>query len=155
MVISTALFDKPAFKNLVVNGLVLAEDGKKMSKRALASPPLPPPFPVLEARVLIVCRAFVAGALGLKNYPDPMKIVDAYGADALRLYLINSPVVKAEPLRFKEQGVKDIVKDLFVPWFNSYRFFVEQHRRYQVVRVAACSGASHAADERAATTGAS
>jgi isoleucyl-tRNA synthetase len=61
MVLSTALFGKPAFKNLIVNGLVLAEDGKKMSKR-------------------------------LKNYPDPTLVVNNYGADALRLYLINSPV---------------------------------------------------------------
>lgn len=68
MVISTALFDKPPFKNLIVNGLVLAADGKKMSKR-------------------------------LKNYPDPMDVVNAYGADALRLFLVNSPVVKAESLR--------------------------------------------------------
>ena len=64
MVLSTALFDKPAFTNLVCNGLVLAGDGKKMSK-------------------------------SLKNYPDPNEIFDKYGADALRLYLINSPVVRA------------------------------------------------------------
>ena len=50
---STALFDKPPYKNLIVNGLVLAADGKKMSKR-------------------------------LKNYPDPMDIVNEFGADALR-----------------------------------------------------------------------
>ena len=74
MVLSTALFEKPAFKNLVCNGLVLAADGKKMSKR-------------------------------LKNYPPPTDVVDKYGADALRLYLINSPVVRAEPMRFKEEGV--------------------------------------------------
>ena len=61
MVLSTALFNKPAYKNLIVNGLVLAEDGKKMSKR-------------------------------LKNYPDPALVVKTHGADALRLYLINSPV---------------------------------------------------------------
>jgi isoleucyl-tRNA synthetase len=99
MVISTALFDQPAFKNLIVNGLVLAADGKKMSKR-------------------------------LKNYPDPMLIVDNYGADALRVYLINSPVVRAEKLEFKEPGVFNVVKDLMVPWFNSYRLFCEQARRH-------------------------
>jgi isoleucyl-tRNA synthetase len=71
-VIATALFDKPAFKNVIVNGLVLASDGKKMSKR-------------------------------LKNYPDPELVINAHGADALRLYLINSPVVRAEELRFKEE----------------------------------------------------
>ena len=73
MVLSTALFDKPAFKNLICNGLVLAEDGRKMSKR-------------------------------LKNYPDPQQILASYGADALRLYLINSPVVRADDLAFKEKG---------------------------------------------------
>ena len=100
MVISTALFDKPAFKNLIVNGLVLAEDGKKMSKR-------------------------------LKNYPDPMDVVRSYGADSLRLYLINSPVVRAEPLKFKEVGVREVGRDVFLPWYNSYRFFIVQARRLQ------------------------
>ena len=98
MVISTALFDKPAFKNLIVNGLVLASDGKKMSKR-------------------------------LKNYPDPTLVVDKYGADALRLYLIDSPVVRAEPLRFTEDGVLDVVKTVFLPWFNAFRFFAQNARR--------------------------
>ncbi|KAI8462538.1 MAG: hypothetical protein J3K34DRAFT_182080 [Monoraphidium minutum] len=94
MVLSTALFDRPAFKNLVCNGLVLASDGKKMSKR-------------------------------LKNYPDPTEVIDKYGADALRLYLINSPVVRAETLRFKEDGVFGVVKDVFLPWYNAYRFLVQ------------------------------
>eukprot|EP00003_Mantamonas_plastica_P009140 TRINITY_DN1845_c0_g1_i6.p1 TRINITY_DN1845_c0_g1~~TRINITY_DN1845_c0_g1_i6.p1 ORF type:complete len:652 (+),score=256.64 TRINITY_DN1845_c0_g1_i6:67-1956(+) len=97
LVISTALFDKPAFKNLIVNGLVLAEDGKKMSKR-------------------------------LKNYPPPTYILDKYGADALRLYLINSPVVRAEPLRFAESGVQGVIRDIFLPWCNGYRFFVQNAR---------------------------
>ena len=46
----------------------------------------------------------------LKNYPDPMEVVERHGADALRIYLINSPVVRAEPLRFKEEGVHEVVK---------------------------------------------
>jgi isoleucyl-tRNA synthetase len=99
MVISTALFDKPAFKNLIVNGLVCAADGKKMSKR-------------------------------LKNYPDPTEVVNLYGADALRVYLINSPVVRAHKLDFKDTGVSDVVKTLMVPWFHSYRLFCEQARRW-------------------------
>lgn len=94
MVLSTALFGKPAFKNCVVNGLVLAEDGKKMSKR-------------------------------LKNYPDPVHVLNEYGADALRLYMINSPVVRAEPLRFREDGVRDVVKDVMLPWYNSLRFLMQ------------------------------
>jgi isoleucyl-tRNA synthetase len=80
---------------LIVNGLVLASDGKKMSKR-------------------------------LKNYPEPTIILDCHGADALRLYLINSPVVRAEPLKFKEDGVRDVLKDVFLPWLNAYKFFIAQ-----------------------------
>ncbi len=87
-------------QNVIVNGLVLAEDGKKMSKR-------------------------------LKNYPDPEIVINSHGADALRLYLINSPVVRGEELRFKEQGVKDVVRDVFLPWYNAYRFLVQVVRRYK------------------------
>jgi isoleucyl-tRNA synthetase len=94
-VIGTHLYGKLPFKNCVVNGIVLAEDGKKMSKR-------------------------------LKNYPDPSLIMDRYGSDALRLYLINSPVVRAEPLRFKESGVKEIVAKVLLPLWNSYKFFEGQ-----------------------------
>jgi len=94
MVLSTALFNKPPFKNLICNGLVQAEDGRKMSKR-------------------------------LKNYPEPTLILDRYGADALRLYLINSPVVRAEDLPFKEDGVKQVLKDVFLPWYHAYRLFVQ------------------------------
>ncbi|KAA8531453.1 hypothetical protein F0562_006194 [Nyssa sinensis] len=101
MVLSTALFGKPAFKNLICNGLVLAEDGKKMSKR-------------------------------LKNYPSPMDVINDYGADALRLYIINSPVVRAEPLRFKKVGVYGVVKDVFLPWYNAYRFLVQNAKRIEV-----------------------
>lgn len=62
----------------------------------------------------------------LKNYPDPNTILDQYGADALRLYLINSPVVRAETLRFKEEGVKEIVSKVFLPWYNAFKFFYTQ-----------------------------
>lgn len=57
-----------------------------------------------------------------KNYPDPMKMVEQYGADAIRLYLINSPLVKAESLNFSEKGVNNTIKDVFLPIYNSYRF---------------------------------
>ncbi|MCQ2389498.1 MAG: isoleucine--tRNA ligase [Kiritimatiellae bacterium] len=93
MVLGTCLFDRSPYKNVVVNGLVLAEDGKKMSKR-------------------------------LKNYPDPTKMLDTYGADAIRLYMIHSPVVRAENLKFSENGVKQILRDLLIPWWNAYSFFV-------------------------------
>jgi isoleucyl-tRNA synthetase len=76
-----------------VNGLVLAEDGKKMSK-------------------------------SLRNYPDPMVVLEQHGADALRLYMIDSPVVKAQELRFSENGVKEIVRKILLRWWNSYSFFV-------------------------------
>ncbi|KAJ1532719.1 isoleucine--tRNA ligase, partial [Nowakowskiella sp. JEL0078] len=92
MVLSTHLFDKPPFQNVIVNGLVLASDGKKMSKK-------------------------------LNNYPDPTLILNEFGADPLRLYLMTSPAVRAEPLRFKEEGVKELVSKVFLPWYNSYRFF--------------------------------
>jgi isoleucyl-tRNA synthetase len=60
-------------------------------------------------------------------------VVHKYGADALRLYLINSPVVRAENLRFKEDGVRDVLKDVFLPWYNAYRFFVQNVERLQMV----------------------
>jgi len=93
MVIGTALFNQAPFKNVVVNGLVLAEDGRKMSK-------------------------------SLKNYPDPMEVLNKHGADALRLYLIDSPVVKAQELKFSEKGVFDIVRKILLRWWNSYSFYV-------------------------------
>ncbi|OAA37168.1 isoleucyl-tRNA synthetase [Beauveria brongniartii RCEF 3172] len=95
LVLGTHLFGKSPFQNCVVNGIVLAEDGKKMSKR-------------------------------LKNYPDPSIVMQKYGSDALRLYLINSPVVRAEPLRFKESGVKEVVQKVLLPLWNSYKFFEGQ-----------------------------
>ena len=71
----------------------------------------------------------------LKNYPDPVAVVHKFGADALRLYLINSPVVRAESLRFKEGGVKDVVKDVFLPWFNAYRFLMQNVARLKEVNI--------------------
>lgn len=90
-VLSTALFDKPAFKNVIVNGIVMAKDGKKMSKR-------------------------------LQNYTPPDELMEEYGADALRLYLINSGLVKAEEQRFTDSGVKDMVRRALLPWLNSFKF---------------------------------
>lgn len=62
----------------------------------------------------------------LKNYPDPNAILDTYGADALRLFLINSPVVRGDNLRFREAGVKEVVSKVLMPWLNSFRFFMGQ-----------------------------
>ena len=91
--ISTAIQDSQAYNNVVVNGIVLAEDGKKMSKR-------------------------------LNNYPDPMEIFNKYGADALRFYLLSSPVVAAENMNFKEADVAENVRGMFRMLWNSYSFFV-------------------------------
>ena len=62
----------------------------------------------------------------LKNYPDPTLIMDKYGSDALRLHLINSPVVRAEPLRFKESGVKEVVQKVLLSLWNSYKLLEGQ-----------------------------
>lgn len=100
-VIATAVKNMNPYKNLIVNGIVLAEDGAKMSKR-------------------------------LKNYPDPMYMVDTYSADAVKLYLLNSPIVRGESLKFAEAGVKNVVRDVFLPWFNAYRFLIENITRYEL-----------------------
>ena len=91
--IATAIKNETPFKNLIVHGIVLAADKKKMSKH-------------------------------LKNYPDPMDLANKIGVDAIRLYLASSPVVKAEELPFKEEGVQNMVRDVFLPWYNTYRFLV-------------------------------
>ena len=67
----------------------------------------------------------------LKNYPEPELILSKYGADAVRLYMINSPVVRAETLKFKEDGVREIVSSVLIPWKNSFIFFEQQTALYQ------------------------
>ncbi|KAA6398879.1 MAG: putative Isoleucine--tRNA ligase [Streblomastix strix] len=59
----------------------------------------------------------------LKNYPDPVDIVNRHGADAIRLYLISSPAVHADDLAFKEEGVQEIIRRVLIPWYNAVRFF--------------------------------
>ena len=59
-----------------------------------------------------------------KNYPDPVDIAKKHGADAVRLYLCSSPVVRAESLKFSKEGVKDVVKEVFLPWYNAFRFLM-------------------------------
>ena len=103
LVLSTALFDRPAFKNVIVNGLVLAADGKKMSKR-------------------------------LKNYPDPELMLNKFGADAVRLYLINSPLLRAEETRFRQEGLNDVCQEVFKPWYNSYVFYSVATDEYRVAQ---------------------
>lgn len=98
-ILATALFKQPAFKNVIVNGLVLAENGTKMSKR-------------------------------LKNYPDPVEVIHQYGADAIRLYLLHSPAVKGEDLSFSKVGVELVLRQIILPLWNAYTFFVTYARIY-------------------------
>jgi isoleucyl-tRNA synthetase len=91
-VCGNAVMKKNSFNNVIINGLVLAEDGKKMSKK-------------------------------LNNYPDPEYLFGRYGTDAYRLYLLASPAVRAEPVRFSEKGVDQIYKDFTASILNAYKFF--------------------------------
>lgn len=93
LVLGQALFGRAPYKSVIVGGLVLAEDGQKMSKR-------------------------------LKNYPDPMKVVDTYGADALRYYLVSSPLMRGEDLNFSEKGVAEVMRKL-VTRLRNVRSFLE------------------------------
>lgn len=99
-ILSTALFDKPAFKNVIVNGIILAEDGAKMSKR-------------------------------LRNYPDPELVMNKYGADAVRLYMLHSPVVQGDDLRFAERGVELVLRQFLIPLWNSYVFLATYANIYK------------------------
>ncbi|HEX2420957.1 MAG TPA: isoleucine--tRNA ligase, partial [Acidimicrobiia bacterium] len=91
-VLGAALFDSEAFRNCVVNGLILSSDGRKMSK-------------------------------SLKNYDDPAELLETHGADALRAYLINSPVLRAEPVRFQVQAIREVTRTVLLPLWNAHSFF--------------------------------
>lgn len=91
-VVGNAVMGKNSYNNVVINGMVLAEDGKKMSKK-------------------------------LKNYPDPEYLFNKYGSDAYRFYLLSSPGVKAEPVKFSEKGVEQVYKDFTAAISNAYKFF--------------------------------
>ena len=104
-VLAANLFDKPAFKNCIVSGLVLASDGRKMSK-------------------------------SLRNYTDPVEAINQYSADALRLFLIHSSVVKADDLRYSDEGVREVLKNIIIPLWNSYCFFVT----YANIDKVSCTG---------------
>lgn len=86
------IMKKNAFDNVIINGLILAEDGKKMSKK-------------------------------LKNYPEPSYLLEKYGPDALRMYLLTSPAVRSEPVRLGESMVEQMYKDFSAPLLNAYNFF--------------------------------
>lgn len=92
LMLGVGLFDESPYRHVIVNGLILAEDGKKMSKK-------------------------------LKNYPDPMNLADRYGADAIRFYLLNSPAVRGEELRFSEKGVDEVYKKIIARLENVVAFY--------------------------------
>ncbi len=92
LVLCVALFEKSPYKNVVTNGLILAEDGRKMSK-------------------------------SLKNYPEPWNVLNKHGADALRYYMLSSPIVRAEELKFSEQGVDGVAKKVIMRLMNTLTFY--------------------------------
>jgi isoleucyl-tRNA synthetase len=91
-VLSTALFARPAFRNCLVNGTLLASDGKKMSK-------------------------------SLKNYTDPLVIIDRFGADSLRMYLVSSAAVQMDDMTFRDDGVEAMTRNILLPLWNALSFF--------------------------------
>ncbi|KAJ7188081.1 tRNA synthetases class I-domain-containing protein [Mycena filopes] len=102
LVMSTHLFNKAPWQNVIVTGLVLAADGKKMSK-------------------------------SLKNFPDPTIVIDKMGADATRMFLVNSPIVRGDNLRFREEGVREVISRVLLPWLNSFRFFLGHAALYKKI----------------------
>lgn len=90
-VLSTALFNRPAFKNVVVNGIICDETGKKMSKRH-------------------------------RNYTPPEELLEKYGADATRLYMVNSPILRGEDLIFSDKGVIETIRAVILPLWNAQSF---------------------------------
>ena len=90
-VLATALFDRPAFSTCVSHGIVLGDDGAKMSK-------------------------------SLRNYPDPMKVFDTYGADAMRWYLLSSSILRGSDFAVTEEGIRDTVRQVMLPLWNSWYF---------------------------------
>jgi len=90
-VLATALFDRPSFASCVSHGIVLGDDGAKMSK-------------------------------SLRNYPDPMAVFNSHGADAMRWYLLSSPILRGGDFSVTEVGMRDTVRQVLLPMWNSYYF---------------------------------
>ncbi|HSP10270.1 MAG TPA: isoleucine--tRNA ligase, partial [Candidatus Dormibacteraeota bacterium] len=93
-VLATALFDRPAFSNCVVHGVILGSDGQKMSKR-------------------------------LRNYPDPEEMFADHGADAMRWFLLSSPVLRGQDMVADESGIVAALRQVVIPVWNAYKFFCE------------------------------
>jgi isoleucyl-tRNA synthetase len=94
MVLATALFDRPPFRNCICHGVVLDEDGQKLSKR-------------------------------LRNYPSPEEMFATYGADALRWFLVSSPILRGNDLQIDREGhaIREVVRLVINPIWNAYYFF--------------------------------
>jgi isoleucyl-tRNA synthetase len=92
VVLGTALFDRPPFRTCICHGVILSEDGQKLSKR-------------------------------LRNYADPLEIMDTEGSDALRWYLASSPVLRGLDLRLDEKGPGEVLRGVVLPFWNAYSFF--------------------------------
>ncbi|MEV7652050.1 isoleucine--tRNA ligase [Kocuria marina] len=91
-ILATALFDRPAFRNVISHGIVLGSDGQKMSK-------------------------------SLQNYPDVNEVLDRDGSDAMRWFLMSSPILRGGNLIVTEQGIRDGVRQMMLPLWNVYHFF--------------------------------
>ncbi|WP_431277264.1 isoleucine--tRNA ligase [Leifsonia poae] len=91
-VLSTALFDRPAFKNVISHGIVLGSDGQKMSK-------------------------------SLRNYPDVNEVFDRDGSDAMRWFLMSSPVLRGGNLIVTEEGIREGVRQVLLPLWSTWYFF--------------------------------
>ena len=91
-VLSTALFDRPAFKSAISHGIILGNDGQKMSK-------------------------------SLRNYPDVNEVFDRDGADAMRWFLLSSPILRGGNLIVTEQGIREGVRQVLLPLWNTWYFF--------------------------------
>ena len=91
-VLAVALFDKPAFKNCLAHGILLGDDGQKMSKR-------------------------------LRNYPDPDAMFEEHGADAMRWFLLASPIMRGGDMIVDEKGIKEAVRSALLPLWNAWYFF--------------------------------
>ena len=91
-VLATALFDRPAFRTCVSHGILLGDDGRKMSK-------------------------------SLRNYPDVREVFDRDGSDAMRWFLMSSPVLRGGNLVVTEQGIRDGVRQVLLPLWNVWYFF--------------------------------
>ena len=111
LVLGTHLYNTAPWKNLIVTGLVLAAYVDLVLR---------------QSRLELIYSDGKKMSKKLKNYPDPMEIVNKYGADCVRLFLVNSPVVRGENLRFREEGVREILANVILKWINSLNFYLGQ-----------------------------